>query len=794
MNKFIFSDIKRNSKLFIGTFFAVVLTTTIISACLNLVFSSVATFDKSERFNNVDIVATSKQKFIISYKEKDGDIDTEDESINNTIPFSESNLDKIKQNYNVIEDYSFDIQNKDIKNIVGHNISSINLSDFTLSGKKPNISEVVIDQNIALQKSLKIGDSISFKTKNGLIKYIISGIVSTSSKGIYKLQNFAFFNDDVAKEQSLGCFVVGIKTDKIKSVVKDLKKMGCNVFTGDKKYKAELTQVLNNNKSLMIIFITMGSICLVISLFVITGTIQFSVKNRYKTLALLRVIGLKKSQIKRLLVLQIIIISFVSSVIGIFLAKPVAKLIIYAYEKFNIVSNNFFIVHSYFWNIVIVLGIILLSAVLTIVTSNKPLSIAPASAIKNQSELTGKTSIVRIIVGIVLILGGSSILIFAPMTAGVGIGMGFCATSVFLAGAMCLTPIIMKFFNFILSFVVNRFKNSLGKVATANVKIKSLKFAVASVSIAIMMTLGNVMLFNNITYIDTVANNNYNFAKEYSYINKNLYPYEIKSNDFMAIKNTEVIYRFKNNLESVNVLAVYGNFPKVNIINGEKPINKNEILVSESLKKIKIGQTIEIYKENAQKQEYIVSGKYQSSGIEDENHMMIMFYNSIKNSLFDSRFSNIYSNNIIKNSVFNTKSYYTNSASYNVQTAATLLIEIIGFILSFLAVINTFAVIMSVRKKEFNGLKIIGAKKFQLFKMTCIETLIVTFTGAIIGFAIYVACVGTYSYQNTGVFNWIVNEKMLGILMFTIIGLGFIAGIIPSLLTILKIKREFRVE
>lgn len=101
---------------------------------------------------------------------------------------------------------------------------------------------------------------------------------------------------------------------------------------------------------------------------------------------------------------------------------------------------------------------------------------------------------------------------------------------------------------------------------------------------------------------------------------------------------------------------------------------------------------------------------------------------------------------------------------------------------------------MSVRKAEFNGLKVVGAKKIQIFKMTFIETLIVTVTGMIIGFIILAACVGLYSEANTGSFDFIVQDTVFyGTILMTAV-LGLLAGIIPSVFTIVKLKRQVRTE
>lgn len=78
--------------------------------------------------------------------------------------------------------------------------------------------------------------------------------------------------------------------------------------------------------------------------------------------------------------------------------------------------------------------------------------------------------------------------------------------------------------------------------------------------------------------------------------------------------------------------------------------------------------------------------------------------------------------------------------------------------------------------------------------MTFIETLIVTATGLMIGYAILVVCVGAYSAANIGVFDYRVNNVLFYVVIGATALFGFIAGILPSFITIAKLKRLFRVE
>ncbi len=796
MFKLLFADMRKNLKLFFGTFIAVVVATAIITACLNLVFSSTADFSNGYRFSNVDLVLIANQDIIVETVDDSGDIETEREELSGRKAITDERLNELKTRYNIIEDYTFYIKPKNIvsEKIAGHNISAINLTGFSLSGTVPSDNQIVIDENLAERNSLKIGDSISINTNSALDDFEISGVVSSTGKEDYSVQNYIFFSDDVAKENANGVLSVAIIDENVTE--NDFNEDEYEVFVGEDTNEAELSYMVSNDMSLMVIFITMGSVCLVISLFVISGTMQFSIKNRFRLLAQLRIVGLKKSQINRILTGQTLIVSLFASVCGVIISIPLANVITYLYCDMGIISSGFTADFSILWSGAVALFIIILSMIVTVITAKKPLLLPPASAIKSEGEVLGKTSVLVIIFGVIFVLGGIAILMFTPMTQGLGIGMVFCASTVLLGGAICLMPIVVKFINIMLSVITKSFSKSLGGVAYGNINMKASKFAVAAVSIAIMMSMGSVMLLSNESYIGSSARNNYDFASEYQYVtNDKLYHEIAEFHEVFAVKNTSFLVRQGENINDYSAVAVLGDTPKVSITSKKFDVDDKYIWVADTLKDVEVGDVVNVNLENGEEAEFVVGGKFEQAGIADENYSFIVDYDYIKHSLYSENFSTVYSQaQLFEDSVLNTMEYYKNSVSYDIQYAASLLLGFIGLILSVVALFNTFFVIMSVRTSEFNKLKLVGAKKGQILKMTVTEVLIIITTGMIIGFLVLASCVGSYSLANVGEFDFIVNPTIFwGMIAVTFV-LGLIAGILPSVLTIGKLKRQFRDE
>lgn len=796
MNKLLIADLRKNYKLFFGTFIAIIVSTAIISACLSLVFSATNQFDRGVRFEGVDQVVMANQEITISYKEEDGDIKSESDQPNGRIPLSEEQLSDLESRYGAVPDHTFHIQFPDIQDVkvAGHNAQSMSFTNFELNGELPKVDEIVIDEQLADRVGWSINDQVPISIRGKIESFHISGIAKSNVPSIYELQNYVFFEDEFAKQESIGAFSAGIMTNTPEKNREVLEEEGYIVLSESERSKAEISSIVQEDLSLMVIFITMGAVCLVISLFVISGTVQFSIQNRFRALALLRVLGFKKSQILLLLAGQTFIVGLFAGIIGILLGIPFAFIMIESYRRLGIVSDTFSIVHIWAWDLILISGILFLSVIVTMLTAKKPLSSSPTSAMKEENEFTGKASFGRIIVGIILLLGGGSILLFTPMSGGIGIGMAFCASSLLLGGLMGLTPILMRIFNGLLSIFSKRFSKSLGQVAYANIKEKAVKFAVAAVSITIMLTMGTVMFLNNITFIEAGTSQQYELAKEYPYVAEGVAAPLKSSTKQMGVTYTKMLMHGKDDLVNLSALVVTGDTPNLKMLEGASKVALDEIIISDRVKGVQVGDIVNVYLENGMKKTMTVVGIFQSNIMTDEMYNSVVSFESIEESLYKTIFQYVYSIKPMDTSVENTYSFYKNSPTSDIQLGASLLLGVIAMLLSIVALFNTFAVIMSVRKKEFNGLKVIGAKKAQLIRMTMIEVAIVTLTGILLGLGVLIACVGTYSYATTGVFDWVVNQKVFtGVIIASTI-LGFSAGMIPSFIAIHQMKRQFRVE
>ncbi len=438
MKQLITADLIKNAKLFLGTLIAIIVTMAIVSACLLLAYSASGQANYGHRFEGVDIVVAPLDRVVIHYQTKKGERQDKKE-LEESPSFSDEQLSYLNSNYDCVLDYSFFVKAEELKydRLAGHNESSMALSNFVLvKGKKPNAEEVVIDKVLAAHNKISVEDVIRIKTNRGTDPYIVSGIVDSDIDGIYSQQNYVFFEEATAVALSNGCINVGIITDDPPGLSQSLKQEGFRVYTGETINQGEVPSIVHENTASVIVFSIMGLLCLIISIFAMSGTVEFGVRHRSGNIALLRTLGLTKGQIVRILCAQSAILCVAGGIFGVLLSFPVTGLIRNVFLRIGIVSKYpaVFYPHPLLIDCIVFAAITVMVLIVTTFIANSLLSGPLISAGKEESGQPLTISTFRIAAGSALLFGGTAMLLLVSFNGRNGIGMSFLTSCFFLAG------------------------------------------------------------------------------------------------------------------------------------------------------------------------------------------------------------------------------------------------------------------------------------------------------------------------------------------------------------------------
>lgn len=819
MFRLIFSKFHRNFRLFLGTFLAIVVVSMTIVSCLDLISGCVTSSDDGHRFDSCLAVVSASENIAFSH-EDDGKIEQEWEKLEQERTFTQEELElllSVLEGREFVFDYTFALEmSKEGKRhdlpLYGHNYSAVQLSGFILSeGTAPNPDEIVIDSVYSDKYGVETGDVLTVTVKGESKDFRVSGVVKHDNDDIFARQNFVFFNDQQAIEFSDGAYNVGLFF-RDEQLEKQLKEQGFDVFTGNNVNGGEFARFKSNFQAPMIVFITMASICLLASLFVLAGTISFSVRHRQREIALLRTIGMSRRQLFAMLVVENVIVGVVGFATGLLLANGFSELLRRLFVEVSVIPQWFSVSRNFTMIAISAIGIVILPVIVALWVSRKAILISPVQAMKEEEVHIAKNIVARTVTGVILTGGAFAVIFATPYYGGLGVGMGFCAVGLFLGASFLFTPLFMRIINGLLSVFTKKMYRSLGNVANANVSRKANKFAVAAISLALMFSLNSVMLLNNFTYIQDNAFNRYAlFASAQYYVSGISHYTDVGDCDRLFVKQTQLILFDGRNTTEVAAIATEGdNLLSLKITEGRLPDKKGEIALLDSQTNVATGDTVTTCLPDGTITQLTVVGRYShkykyvfESGIPSA----VVCLDTVKDHIFDSNGTMYFRTDkgqyedlslqlekLGYNVQQNTIEAYTDNTEFDVQKGATVLMIVISVMLTLIALFNTFAMIMTVRKNEFNCLRIIGANKTQILKMTVIETVIVTITGMTLGFLFSMICVGYYSYCATGVFDFVVNGRWYFSLFGCITACGLIAGFIPSLFTLAKMRRSVRQE
>ncbi len=802
MFKLIFSKYLKNTKIFIGTFITIAVSVMIILGCLALIWGTVKSSDNGMRFNNVDVVVSKSEILKVEVIENDGDKDIEKEELKQIQFFSEKEIEDIKNELGTetvildrLIEANLKIADIEIKSMIVHNFSSIELTGFDYKAVNISKYDVVIDSDFADKNNLNIGDNIKVQYLEFKHDLTVKEVVSHSHKDVYKMHNYVYLSDELMDDLEGKTYNIGIKTNTLSNLDIVAKyENDYDVFFGEEINDGEISSLTRNYFSQMIAIITMASICLLASLFVIMGTISFSVKHRQKEFGMLRTLGLSKRQLRTILLVEHLLVYVLAFVVGLLLAMPFANLIKGLYIDINLFDEFYFPKHNIVMILITFGGFLLLLECVAILVGGKSLKTSPMQAMKEENITDKSGKVVRIVAGVILFGGAIAIILSTPYYSGLGIGMAFICSGLMLGGFFVAAPLVMRGLNAVFAVFTGKMYSSLGNVAKSNIKEKSSKFAIAAISLALMFSLNAVMFLNNQTFIEYNATSQYEVFENYNYYVTNEYD-NFDLNDKLMVKYDKFIYK-GNNVESVDVVSL-SDFTHINLElnSGEYPSAFEEIIISRHFKKVNLGDEVTLVLADGTEAKYKVVGKYES--LKDEKQIF-MYIDDVVATSFSKTYSAIYFK-LDNLDIANQKGYslqhhnleqYKSSPEYDVQMGALVLMIIVSFILTIIGLFNTFAMVMTVRKKEFNLLRLIGANKKQIIKMTLIETGIVTLTGLLIGIVITAVCVSPYSLNMFGKFDFIVNAKIFFGILGSVVILGILAGMLPSIGTIRKLKQQ----
>jgi putative ABC transport system permease protein len=299
-------------------------------------------------------------------------------------------------------------------------------------------SEVAIDKQTADRAGHKVGDTISVVGNSGKQEYTLVGTVGISGSDGFFGATVALFDPETAQKvvdspgeyQAIDLAIdEGASLAQVESAVRQQLPANVEVVTGQKVAEETSEQITQIVKIFRWVLLGFATIALFVSAFLINNTFQIIISQRLRELALLRAVGASGRQVRRMIVLESLIIAAVATTVGFLGGIGVSKLLTVV---FNSAGGGFpdapvvLKLRTLIVSLVVGFGVTLAA---TIIPALRASRVPPIAAMRPElASQTGESSRRRIVGGVMAVAGLGSYVV------GVLVRPGGALSSLFLAG------------------------------------------------------------------------------------------------------------------------------------------------------------------------------------------------------------------------------------------------------------------------------------------------------------------------------------------------------------------------
>ncbi len=166
------------------------------------------------------------------------------------------------------------------------------------------------------------------------------------------------------------------------------------------------------------ILLAFAVVSVIVAGLVISNTFSVLVAQRTRELALLRCIGAERRQIRASVLVEAVIVGFVSAVLGVLLAVAVMAVLVALAQRTDIGSFAVLAVPPSAVVVGLVVGL-LMTLLAALVPARAATRVAPLAALRptDYAPAGSRSGLLRLIPGLVAVLGGGALLLFGALTA-----------------------------------------------------------------------------------------------------------------------------------------------------------------------------------------------------------------------------------------------------------------------------------------------------------------------------------------------------------------------------------------
>jgi putative ABC transport system permease protein len=690
--------------------------------------------------------------------------------------------------------------------VIAHGWASAALTPFTLrDGRAPGPGEVVVDADLAR----RTGDTVTITTRTGTRPFRVSGVAAPPGQDALPAQAAIFLADAEAATVAgtagpTALAVVATPGTDLTALVTAVRGITGDlpVRTGDDRVRADLPGALPDYIAPISIFGFVLGLTGFAAVFVLTGTVTLSVRQRPRELALLRGIGATPRQLRRMIGAESVLLAAAASLGGAPLGVLGAELVAARFRQLGVVPAPFDVQVNPLVLVAAAATGVLVTLAGARLASRRAVRIAPTQALAETATVPVGAVAPRAVIAAVTTAGAVALLTFVPLDGPLGMGMSFVATALLLCAVAALGPFLVRLLAGPLSRVLGA-GDATGWLAARITRAERRRVAAVAVPLVLMFAVNAVMLLNNALLSDLTANEQ--AARTAPATAQVSAPAGLALPDAQRLAAAGGVTGAAITLPARVVveqggkpqdyqaqgLLTTGTTPALDLGVREGALGGPGTLAASAYLTRqygwRVGDTVDVWLGDGHRETLRLSAVYERArGFGDlvlpaalvaaHDPDGLVGAVAVRHTGAAPEFPGL--------RVTAGPGTPAPPGDASPQQGGWELMMVISLGFTAIAVVNTFAIATASRRREYAGLRLAGATPGQLHRLAGREALITVATGLALGMIVTGVVAGTFSAAQDGVLR-IVGDPVVYLTTLTAVGgLGLLAGVLPIRLVV----------
>ncbi|QFZ23955.1 ABC transporter permease [Saccharothrix syringae] len=501
------AGVRRRPGAFAGTLLTAFLAFALLSGGGLLLHSALAASPGPGRFAAADLVVAAPRSVELTTTRDKGDevkVKTKGERLPGAPTLPAGVLDAVAATPGVAEavpdaafPVSLDVAGTPVPgNVVAHGWRSAPLTPHPLhDGVAPGRDDVVVEASLGLP----VGGVVRLTSRTGARELRVAGTVAGGVPG----QSAVFVADERVADLSglAGPTAVAVRLAPgadpagVAAALRGRLDPALTVRAGADKAHADLPGAVPDFTGAVSVFGFVLGITGFAAVFALIGTVSLGIGQRLRELALLRTAGATPGALHRLLLAETTLVALASAAPGLPAGVVVAHVVAGRFRDLGAVPAGFAVAaHPAVLVAATALGLLVCWAA-TAVAARRAVRIAPTQALREAVTAPTGGRAPRVVPAAVLAGGATAILVLVPLGGDLGMGMGFVSAALLLCAAAALGPVLVGALTAVLSRPVGAL-GALGRVAGAVTRAESRRVTGVAVPLALVFAVNATVLTN----------------------------------------------------------------------------------------------------------------------------------------------------------------------------------------------------------------------------------------------------------------------------------------------------------